>query len=418
MTRITKIGQAKQTLVLAHPTDPRGEASDASDIRFRRLINRRPDDMRLLFLGVDKIGDLPMGRVSTIQLNGRKIDFLPTARMGASRARVSTARFAVSLARRFGAVRRAVGDAPASAEAMRFETALAAKALGLPTVLTLQGDAWDEQSARRQRTPAKIVRAVSERLALSSVDRLLCADEKVLRRLEASAPNAARSADVKTTWVDRDVYAPRSFDCADGVFRVVAAGRLDAAGDRGVFLRVAASLRERLAGRFELHMIDWGESTRRPDGAQLGDSLITHDCRTPERAARIVAGCHAGLLTSFHESLPQRLLEILSIGRPLAAFWRPEFETLIARGQSGRLIDRSESLEACEHAMAAALLEIWSDVTAGRYQPASIGSLVESYSLEPLMNRHFARHRSLAAAEHRPQVGAQGARRRAVSLTP
>ena len=64
-------------LVSIHGFDPRGPKVGGMETHVRQLLRRHPADMRILMVGLDDFGDLELGKVHTITVAGREIDFLP-----------------------------------------------------------------------------------------------------------------------------------------------------------------------------------------------------------------------------------------------------------------------------------------------------------------------------------------------------
>ena len=125
--------------------------------------------------------------------------------------------------------------------------------------------------------------------------------------------------------------------------------------------------------------------------------------------ARILAECHAGVLTSFFEGMPCYLLETLAVGRPFAAIRLPQYDPLVVEGVSGALVERTEPDEACEIALAEAFVTLRDDVAGGRLDPERIHRLVEPFSIRVQMQRMFAHHRTLQDAMRGAETRAIGA---------
>src|SRR5690606_28590107 len=215
-------------------------------------------------------------------------------------------------------------------------------------------------------------------------------------------PHAAGKTAMMTVSVDRDIFTPQPFDCADGVFRIMFAGRLDEFKDPPMMFRIFADLHAALGGGFEFHYVGMTDPERYAEFAAIREFTIRHGYQTPEGVARIAAQCHAGILTSFFEGMPCYLLETLAAGRPFAAVRLPQFDPLLLAGASGRLEERRAEPGQTKAAMVVALLQIWKDVRAGRFNPEQIASLTEPYALRNQLGRLFDWHRAIA----RPAPGA------------
>ena len=390
-------------LLLMHPMDPRGAKLGGIETHVRLVLEHHPDDFRVLFVGVDEIGDMEISRVVTLRSAGREIDFLPVVRIEADAINVAaktlfrstTFRFALGALRSLPAIRAALGGAPASADLQRFEFALLPKLLGLKTVQMVHGEGSKEQKMDSLIKKLWAVNSLNEKVALMLADRILCVNENIIRRLERVLPRAARKSEVMTVSVDQKRFAPRPFDPADGVFRVIFAGRLDAFKDPPLMFRTLAGVHARLAGRFEFHYVGTTDPARYPESALIEPFLVRRGYQTSASVAEILTHCHAGVLTSFFEGMPCYLLEALSVGRPFVALRLPQFDSLVIAGVSGALIERSDPDEACERQMVDAFVTLWRDIQHGRIDPYAISALAEPYSVEKQMDRLFAHHRAL-----------------------
>jgi glycosyltransferase involved in cell wall biosynthesis len=399
----SQTSEPMRTLLLMHPMDPRGVKLGGIETHVRLLLERSPDDFRVLFVGVDEIGDLELGRVARLPRGDREILFLPVERVAAldinrvarSIGSSLTLRFALAILRRLREIRAALGEGPVSADVQRFEFAALPKLIGLKTVLMIHNEGGKDQKMDSLLKKLWFIQTISESVALAAADRVMCVNDGILGRLRRLKPRAAAKSEVMTVSVDQQRFAPRAFDCADDVFRIVFAGRLDAFKDPGLMFRIAAGVKARLNGRAEFHYIGASDPSRYVGSRLLGDSLIEHGYKTADEVSAILARCHAGVLTSIFEGMPCYLLETLSVGRPFAALRLPQFNPLIVPGVSGRLIERSDPDTICEAQMIDAFVGIWDGVRAGRFDPTAIAQLAAPFSVENQLGRLFARHREL-----------------------
>lgn len=57
-----------------HTLDPRGNKIGGIETHVRQVMSKHPDDISVLFVGVDEIGDAELGRVHPVKLGDRLID--------------------------------------------------------------------------------------------------------------------------------------------------------------------------------------------------------------------------------------------------------------------------------------------------------------------------------------------------------
>lgn len=390
-------------LCLMHPMDPRGAKLGGIETHVRLVLARHPADFSVLFVGVDEFGDCEPGRVRTIEVEGRKIDFLPVAHIPreainlASRTLLgsTTFRFAAGALRHLSAIRRALGAGRGSIELQRFEFALFARLLRRPAVQIVHGEGSREDKMDSLIKKFWFVHAFNERLALRLAHRVMCVNPNIVARMRREFPHVVPKAEVLTVSVDTRRFVPQPFDLSDGVFRIVFAGRLDEFKDPPLMFRMFAKLRERLGGKFEFHYVGTSDPARYAEFSAIEAFTVRHGYQDANGVAAILARCHAGVLTSYFEGMPCYLLESLATGRPFAALRLPQYEPLIVEGVSGALVERSDPPQACEDALVEAFAQLRDDVFAGRLDPRRIAALAQPYSVEQQMARLFERHREL-----------------------
>ena len=390
-------------ILLMHPMDPRGNKLGGIETHVRMIQNCHPADFSVLFVGVDEFGDLPIGEISRISVGGRKIDFLPVTAIdaesinlpGKSLLRCTTFRFAAGALRHIFKIRAAVKGSPVTADLQRFEFAILPKLLGLKTIQMVHGEGSKEQKMDSLIKKLWFLHRANEWIALNLADRVLAVNPNIIERLKRILPGAARKAEVMTVSVDTKRFAPKPFDCADGVFKVVFAGRLDAFKDPPLMFRILAGVRDRLGGKFQFHYVGTTDPRRYPEFSLIEKNTVLYGYQASEEVAEIAASCHAGVLTSFFEGMPCYLLETLSVGRPFCAIRLPQYDPLVVDGVSGHLVERTDPDDVCLGRMVDAFVALRDDIFEGRIDPLRVHARVTPYSVENQMARLFAHHRAL-----------------------
>ena len=396
-------------LLSLHPMDPRGRKLGGIETHVRLLLTRHPGDFSILFVGIDETGDCQVGKVHRITVDGREIDFLPVAQISAEKINVAAKRlsqsttlaFALGALRHLGAIRAALGQASASADLQRYEFAIIPRLLGLKTVQMVHGETLTDQKMDSLIKKLWFVHRAAEWLALRLADRVLCVNEDIIRHFRKAMPFAVRKSEVMTVSVDTQRFAPQPFDCGDGIFRIVFAGRLDEFKDPPLMFRILRDLHERLAGRLEFHYLGGADPHRYAEFAAIEPFTVRHGLQDAAGVAAVVARCHAGILTSYFEGLPCFLLETMSTGRPFCAIRLPQYDPFFATGVGGTLVERGQDEASCRAAMVDAYVALWDRIVRGAVTPESVHQLVQPYSLETQMSRLFAHHRLLQG--DRPQ---------------
>lgn len=393
----------KRRLCLMHPMDPRGGKLGGIETHVRLILSRHPEDFSVLFVGVDEFGDREIGKAAPLVVDGREIDFLPVAAIGGDRINLAaksigastTFQFARGAVRHLSAIRRALGSGPASADLQRFEFALIPKLLGLKTVQMVHGEGSKDQKMDSLIKKYWFIHAANETLALRLADRVMCVNANIIERMKREFPWAVGKSEVMTVSVDTRRFRPTPFDLADGVFRVMFAGRLDAFKDPPLMFRALARAHGKLGGRLEFHYVGTSEPERYDEFSRIEGFTVRHGYQTSDGVAALAAKAHAGTLTSFFEGMPCYLLEMLASGRPFAAIRLPQYDPLIVEGVSGHMVERSEPDAACETALVEAYVALREEVFSGRIDPARVAALTQPYSVETQMKLLFQRHREL-----------------------
>lgn len=398
--------KARHRLVVVYQMDPRGEKVGGIETHVRTLVAHAAPDFEIALVGVDAAGDLPLGVPAAIEVGDRRLTFLPVLHYRDDKARIAarsltqslSLQFALGVARHLRAIRRLAGKGPVSLELQRNEVAFLPAVLRRPSVLVVHNE-YKRSNATDSLVSAywRLYRA-GEALAIRRADHIICVNGAIRDQIARDYPRAAARCEVMSVSVDTSTFRPTRFDTADGVLRLVYAGRLEAQKDPPLMFETVRALADRLAGRVELHYIGSNEPARYPEFAAIAGHTVNHGFQRAAGVAAILARCHIGLLTSNFEGLPVFLLETLAAGRPMTAIRLPQFDPLIVAGVSGSLVERRETQARSADAMADALLALWSAIRDGSIDPCRVAEPARPYSVEAQLPRLFAIHRQLQTA--------------------
>jgi glycosyltransferase involved in cell wall biosynthesis len=399
-------------LVLIHPMDPRGAKVGGIETHVRQLVRLAPRDARLIFVGVDAAGDLPIGRVTPVSAEGRVFDLLPILAAddrGPAAATVAgslTFRFTLALARALPRLRALLAHRPASIEVERYEFAALARAAGKPVVVFAHNE-----GARGDKQDSLVGRhfwahEAAEWLALRAAARVFCVTERLEKRLVTRHPGRAHKVERLTVSVDARRFRPTPLPPLDGPFRLVFAGRLDAFKDPALLFAASAEIARRLGGAFELHYAGPSDPAAFPAFAAAAPHVTRHGVLVGEAVADLLRRSHGAILTSLWEGMPCALLEALASGRPATGVRLPQFGSLVVEGVSGRMAQRPADPAEAAGAVADAALALRADLLAHRLDPERIAALAAPFSAERQLGRLVETHRRLAlggpAAEPSP----------------
>lgn len=403
--------RARTTICIVQPFDPRGKKIGGIESHIREMIRSCPDDIAIVLVGIDEIGDLALGRVQGASFDGCAFEFLPLlARRGGWRQgaamRLSqslTLAFFLAFVRNLRSIRRALRGRRCSLEIQRFEYATFGLLLGAPTLQIIHGEFSPKQPIDSMLRKYWIAHWFNERVGVLSATRIIGVNPAIVRGIGERFPFAIGKTALMTVSVNTDLFALAPDFPPTEPFRIGFAGRLDGFKRPDLIFRIIDDLRTRHRIDAELHYIGDGDPERFVEFDRVREHCVRHGSHGAEGVARLLASVHAGILTSGIEGMPVFLLETLSVGRPLAVLDLPQYRDLIEDGVSGFVVSRGEDDENVTR-MADALVRIHQAIIAGRFEPATIRRKVALFSHLTQLPRLFDIHRSLP----RPKTAAQG----------
>ncbi len=391
--------------------DPRGDKLGGIETHVRLVLARHPDDVSILLIGIDERGDLPPGIETPLDYEGRRIAFLPVARVPAERINTAakrvlqstTLRFVLGLLRHLWAIHQALRGWRASGEIERYEFALVPKLIGLPFVLLVHNEGTKEDKMDSLLKRYWFLHTFNERLALTLADSVFAVNDAIAKHIDGVAPSLSRKTEVMSVSVDTARFAPSPFRRDDDAFHVCFAGRLDDFKDPPLMFATLARLSVLLsaapAGRFRRVVFDYvgaSDPSRHEDFAAIANLTVRHGIRKAPEVAAIMARAHAGIITSYFEGMPCYLLETLASGRPVGAITLPQFTRLILSGVTGVLVERQLTRAESAAMLAEAFVSLATAIDNGELDPTSIAAFAAPYAVTRQMGRLFACHEALA----------------------
>ena len=388
---------------LVHSFDIRGNKVGGLETYLRDFVTFCPPDARILFVGVDAIGDLPLGKITEVRFRGRTFDFLPIMRYSDEKAREAarkitdsiTACFAAALVRYLPTVRRAFRERNCSLDLRRVEFAWLPVLLGLPYVQMLHGEGVPRLAMDSLLQKYRMVHLLGERFAVRTSRKFLCVNPMITERIRKTYPRHAGNIDTLWTWVNTAIYKPRPFPAATDPFRIAFIGRLDEFKQPGLMFRTIARLRQLLPGGVELHYVGTSHPERYPEFEAIKDVVIQHGFKDAHGIADLLGSVHAGILTSEFEGMPRCVLETLAVGRPVVAVHLPQLEAVIHDGESGYLVPREQPQDQIVEAMAQRFCEVHEAIATGAVDPAAVAEKIGAFTPQTQLARVYGIHRDI-----------------------
>lgn len=386
-------------ITILHPIDPRGAKVGGIETHVRLMLSRHPDSVSVLLVGVDERGDLEIGKTVVLDIDGKKVDFLPVVHIPdeainvvAKRLTQSvTLRFTLGVMRHLLTIRRLARGNTASTEIERFELAIPARLIGHKVVQIVHGEGSKGDKMDSLISRYWWLHQLNETIALRLASRVVGVNPNIIARYEREMPKIAAKAEFMTVSVDTERFPAAPFPATD-VFRIVYAGRLDAFKDPPLMFETLRRLHAKLGGKLEFHYVGTSDPHRETEFAAIEPFTVRHGFQTGAGVSEIMLSSHAGILTSYFEGMPCYLLETMSSGRPVGAIRLQQYDPLIEGGVSGFLVERPEDREAAAEAMADGFARLAADIFAGRLDTQAIRDKVTPYSVAVQMPKLFERH--------------------------
>lgn len=392
----------KHRLCVIHSFDPRGSKVGGLETFIRDMIAFLPDDFSFLMIGVDALGGLEPGKAVTQEFRGRTFDFLPVLHYPDAKAREAATsirdsinfQFMQGLLAHLPAVRRALKGGPVSVDLQRVEFAGLVRMLGVPFVQMLHGEGAPKLKMDSLLKSYRYVHNMNERIAVMACDKFLCVNPIITERIRGVYPRQAHKIDTLSTWVDTRTFKVAPFPAGEG-FRVAFAGRLDLFKSPPLMFKTVERLRRKLGAGVELHYMGTSDPRRFPEFAAIENNAVLHGFKDANGVAEVLAGVHAGILTSEFEGMPFSVLETLAVGRPVGAIHLPQLECVIKEGRSGTLVARSGSEDDMAERLADAFVDIRSRMQDGRLSPQGVADAVKDFTPERQLAKCYENHRQI-----------------------
>lgn len=388
-------------VALFNSGDPRGLKVGGIETYIRDYIQFHPDDMDLLFIGPDEVGDLKIDEVNAIEFRGRTIKFLPLMRMNEDSNKYpdsitssDTFRFLKLMWNKRKLLRGILKGGGYSAEIRRVEYAPFFSYLRVPFVQMIHvwGDANKPMSSILGRH--RYIRTATEYLAAMLCYKFYTVNPDLTAMFKRQYKPFGGKFHTLTTWANTELYTPASFK-QDGVLRLLFAGRTDDFKRLDIMMEAVAAVRSRVSDPVEFHYVGDGDLNRYPELAAIQDITVRHGRKPAAEVADIISGIDIGLLTSEFEGMPRFVIECMASGRPVVALHLPQLERITRSGISGYLVPRSDTQV---ESIADRIAEVWAGVKAGAYDPATIATCVDAHRPHVLLKAIWNDHRRLAGA--------------------
>jgi len=398
MVELKPAVSGKARVALFNSADPRGNKVGGIETYFRDYIFYHPDDIDILFVGVDEIGDLPLGQISRVTFRGREIDYLPlyyledaVNKYTGTVLQSETMTFAKALIRNWRMLRRIMRQGGYSAEVHRVEYTPVLRSMGVPVIPMLH--VWGGKDKQQSSVLGKYwyLRDATEFVAALTGDRFYAVNPDLTAMFRKRYPMFRDKFDTLTTWANTTTFRPTPFQ-DHGTLDVLFAGRMDLFKRPDIMFSVIARAHE-ADPRVRFHYVGDGDPEVFPEFAAIRDITTRHGSKSSAEVAELMQRVSMGLLTSDFEGMPRFVLETLSSGRPTVALHLPQLEPVVRDGESGYLVPRSDSQI---DELARRVVDTGAHIRSGAMSPEAIRKFVNPYSPQALLGKIWDDHRRLA----------------------
>ncbi|MES3046699.1 glycosyltransferase [Sphingomonas faeni] len=385
-------------MALLNSADPRGSKIGGIETYIRDYIYYHPDDMDLLFIGADEIGDMPIGEVAETEFRGRRFKFLALYRLDdavnkytGTVTQSETFRFARRLIDQWGTLRRVLRGGQYSIEVRRPEYAPIFFSMGVPVIQMIH--VWGGKDKQQSGVLARYgwMRHASELVSAAVVKKFYSVNGDLTAMFKRRYPMFKGKFDTLTTWANTSIFQPTPFVFDGDAIDVMYAGRMDKFKRPDLMFAVVAEL-QRLTSRVRFHYVGDGDTEQFPEFAAIRDITVRHGVMSSPQIAELMGRCQLGLLTSDFEGMPRFVMELLTSGRPAVCLHLPQLESVLVDGKTGFLVPRGPDQVAEQ---ARRMLEAWELAHTGALDPATIRQAVEPFSPQSLLGKIWRDHRRL-----------------------
>jgi glycosyltransferase involved in cell wall biosynthesis len=385
-------------VALVNSADPRGAKIGGIETYIRDYIYYHPEDMDLLFIGADEIGDMPIGKIAETEFRGRRFKFLALYRLDdavnkytGTVTQSETFRFARQLINQWGTLRRVLRAGDYSVEVRRPEYAPIFFSMGIPVIQMIH--VWGGKDKQQSGVLARYgwMRHASELVSAAIVKKFYSVNSDLTAMFKRRYPMFRNKFDTLTTWANTSIFQPSPFVFDDDRIDVLYAGRMDLFKRPDLMFSVIAEL-QRLTGRVRFHYVGDGDTEQFPEFAAIRDITVRHGVMKSPEIATLMQQCQMGLLTSDFEGMPRFVMELLTSGRPAVCLHLPQLESVLVNGETGFLVPRGPDQVAEQ---ARRMLETWTLAHEGKLDPVAIRQAVEPFSPQSLLGKIWNDHRRL-----------------------
>ncbi|AZN35365.1 glycosyltransferase [Iodobacter ciconiae] len=393
--------QYKNTIISLHALDPFGSKVGGIETHVRQVLRYQPAGTRIILIGVDDSGKLPLGELTEITENGCCYWFMPVlhcnqviANSVAKKITQSlTLNFFKSVIRYLRRIRVISREMPTSIDIQRYEYAWLCQLIGCPYVLTTHGDMKPDQPMDSLLAKYSYIHYFNERYAVKHAAHVYSVNKEQTERIKKEINGAAIKTEFMTVSVDDHLFKPTAYLNLNGPVQLAFAGRLDHVKRPGMMFKVIKRINELSATGAHFHYVGAADPGIFPEFNMIKKISTLHGFKTSAQIAELWPLWHLGLVTSTFEGMPVYVLEALCAGRPVCSLYLPQMHLVLKEQTSGTVLaENDDSAERIEE-LANTLMVYWQDMKKGKLLAEQVSAEVTPFKASKQINILYERHK-------------------------
>lgn len=397
----SKMQQTHQIISL-HPFDPRGKKVGGIETHVRQTIKFKPDNIRLIVVGVDESNQLELGK--TIELKnefGKTYHFLPvlnTTKVDINKPASNlfqslTLNFFIALFKYGQVIKKLSKGIETTIESQRYEFSWFCRFNKLEYVQLTHGDADPKQKIDSLLSKMWFIHHFNEARAVKAAKSIISVSSEQAKRLQGDFPTRKNDIHYMTVSVDDGLFKPTPYIVDDGILKIAFAGRLDEQKRPAMMFNIIKELADKLSGKVEFHYIGVSDPSVFDEYQAVKDNVICHGFQRSPAIATLWQGFHMGLVTSIFEGWPVYVMEAVCSGRPVISLQLDQMADTFADRRCGVMLDCNDKQQQTVDLMVAYILSTWKKIQLAQVNPESINQEIEGFKASNQLAKLFAIHK-------------------------
>lgn len=396
----------KNTIISLHALDPFGSKVGGIETHVRQVLRYQPEGTRIILIGVDDSGKLPLGELVEITENEYSYWFMPVMHCNQKIANSVAKKLTQSLTLNFfksvikflRKIRAISREMPTSIDIQRYEYAWLCQLIGCPYVLTTHGDMKPDQPMDSLLAKYPYIHHFNERHAVKHAAHVYSVNKEQTERIKTQIAGAAEKTEFMTVSVDDRIFKPTEYLNLNGPVQLAFVGRLDHFKRPGMMFNVIKRVNELSPTGAHFHYVGAADAAVFPEFNAIKEISTLHGFKTSSQISQLWPQWHLGLVTSTFEGMPVYVLEALCAGRPVCSLHLPQMHLVLKAQCSGTVLAENDDSKARVEELANTLLLYWQDMKSGKLIAEEVSKEVTQFKASMQMSVLYNRHNKIQYA--------------------